>query len=223
MKHRVRRHFGLGRVDICVQNHLAHRRKCQHYLVALLLLALTLASGAVSAQDDNPIYNEVGLLAPEVVSVIPHDTTAYTQGLLLLDGKLYESVGEAGSAALREIDLATGDVLRSVALPDQAEAGGLARLDGQIVLLTGLESVALTHDPETLETTGELEVSGWGICTDDALIYSSRGTPFIDMRDQQSLDLIFSGLITVQGSLVDKISELECVGDYIYATIMRTN
>lgn len=202
---------------------MKHRVRRHSLFAALALLVLMLASGAVGAQDDNPIYNEVGLLVPEVVRTIPHDATAYTQGLLLLEGKLYESAGEAGDAALYEIDPADGAVLRSVALPAEVEAGGLAQLDGQIVLLTGPDGVAQIYDPVTLEVVGELEVSGWGICTDDKLIYSSRGTPFIDMRDQQMLDLLFSGLITVQGSLVDKIGELECAGDYIYATIMRTN
>lgn len=202
---------------------MKHRVRRHSLFVALVLLALTLASGAVSAQDDNPIYNEVGLLAPEVVNTFPHDTTAYTQGLLFFDGKLYESAGEAGSGTLRELDLATGSVLRTVDLPSGITAGGLEMIDGKIVQLAGPEGMALLYDPETLDTAGELEVSGWGICSDGTLIYSTLGTPFIDMRDAQTNELIFSGLITVQGSLVDKLSELECVGDYIYATIMRTN
>jgi len=52
-----------------------------------------------------------------VTSTFPHDTGAYTQGLLYHAGALYESTGEYGRSTLRRVDLTTGRPSASVALP----------------------------------------------------------------------------------------------------------
>src|SRR6266496_6471888 len=44
----------------------------------------------------------------EVVCVYPHDSDAFTQGLVFVDGHLYESTGRYGKSSLRMVDLLTG-------------------------------------------------------------------------------------------------------------------
>src|ERR1700710_1865631 len=51
-------------------------------------------------------------LKVQVVSVRPHDPEAFTQGLLLHGGSLYESAGNYGKSSLREVDPKTGAVKR---------------------------------------------------------------------------------------------------------------
>jgi len=62
-------------------------------MFGLLTVLLMGAFGPAQAQDPNPVYDPVQVLVPEVISVRPHDPTAYTQGLLLYNGSLYESTG----------------------------------------------------------------------------------------------------------------------------------
>ncbi|RPI98272.1 MAG: glutaminyl-peptide cyclotransferase, partial [Chloroflexi bacterium] len=64
---------------------------------------------------------------------------------------------------------------------------------------------------------------GWGLCYDDRFIYMSDGSAFLDVRDAETFELIFSGLVTVQGQMVNNLNELECVGDYIYANVYMTD
>jgi glutaminyl-peptide cyclotransferase len=52
-----------------------------------------------------------------VIHAYPHDPQAFTQGLVYLDGHLYESTGLKGQSTLREEDLATGRVIREVQVP----------------------------------------------------------------------------------------------------------
>ena len=193
-------------------------------LLVLLLITLGVLAPAL-AQSDNPLYAPVKWLKPEVLSVRPHDTSAYTQGLLLYNGYLYESTGRHGASTLRKVDPQTGEVLQMISVPDEYFAEGLALVDDRLIQLTWQSEVAFIYDRETFEQIGTYtyEGEGWGLCTDGRYLYMSDGTPFLDVRDPQTFELIFSGLVTVQGSLVERLNELECVDDYIYANIWQTD
>ena len=68
-------------------------------------------SGAPAAAQSAPVLRS---LAVNVHRTLPHDTSAYTQGLLWWDGKLYESTGQYGTSDLRRLDPATGAVEQRV-------------------------------------------------------------------------------------------------------------
>src|SRR6516162_6320455 len=72
----------------------------------------------------------------EVVNTWPHQRNAFTQGLLFLDGALFESTGLNGESSLRRVDLQTGNVLQRVGVPTEYFAEGLAALDGKLFQLT---------------------------------------------------------------------------------------
>src|SRR5262245_11276986 len=52
----------------------------------------------------------------DVVREYPHDTQAFTQGLIYLDGYLYESTGVTGKSSLRKVRLETGGVIQQHAV-----------------------------------------------------------------------------------------------------------
>src|SRR5690606_7377485 len=62
----------------------------------------------------------------EVVAEWPHDTRAYTQGLVFHDGVLYESTGRYGESELRRVEPETGRVLHRVPLPADRFGEGIA-------------------------------------------------------------------------------------------------
>jgi len=189
----------------------------------VVLMVMLLAIGSVQARQDDPLHNEVTFLVPEVVAVYPHDTGAATQGLIYDEGALYESTGQDSPSTLRKVDLATGDVLQSVEIP--YAAGGLERLDDTLIVLTGESHKALVYSLDTFAPGSDFayQGEGWGLCSDGHYLFMTDGSAFMAVRDRQTFDLIFSGLVTVQGKVVDKLSELECVGDYVYATVLKTN
>ena len=87
----------------------------------------------------------------EVVRTLPHDPTAYTQGLVMSDGRLFESTGREGDSTVREVDPDTGRVLDSSPLaPDEFGEGLTMTDDGQLVQLTWLTGVAYRWDADTL-------------------------------------------------------------------------
>ena len=83
-------------------NRQSPRQKRRFLLIALAILASALIVWA--AQSSPPVE----YLEPEVLAEYPHDTSAYTQGLLWREGILYESTGKYGRSALRKVDLESG-------------------------------------------------------------------------------------------------------------------
>ncbi|MFI5309798.1 MAG: glutaminyl-peptide cyclotransferase, partial [Gemmatimonadales bacterium] len=72
----------------------------------------------------------------EVTARFPHDSAAYTQGLLWADSVLFESTGLYGHSELRRVDLRSGKVLASRALPANRFGEGLVLLKGRLYQLT---------------------------------------------------------------------------------------
>ena len=77
-----------------------------------------------------------------VLHAYPHDAQAFTQGLVYLDGHLYESTGLNGQSTLREDDLETGRVLKEVSVPSQYFAEGLTNWGNTLIQLTWKAHVA---------------------------------------------------------------------------------
>ena len=194
-------------------------------LVIALAAVLAVAFGPALAQEENPLFNEVEFLVPEVISVRDHDPAAFTQGFLLYEGSIYESTGRYGESTLREVNPDTGEVIRQIPIPEEYFAEGLERVGDKLIQLTWTAGEAFVYDINTFEQIGTFNYTGegWGLCTDGRYLYMSDGSPFIDVRDTETFELVFSGLVTAQGSIVERINELECVGDYIYANVWQTN
>ncbi len=109
--------------------------------------------------------NEVLRSTVGVVTSHPHATDSYTQGLLIHDGKLYESIGEYGHSALRVTDITTGEVEKEIKLSKDYFGEGLALRDGKLYQLTWLEEKCFVYDINTLKLleTITYKGAGWGL------------------------------------------------------------
>jgi len=115
--------------------------------LALVLIART-------AFPQTPIYGY------EIVNTYPHDTSAFTEGLVYTGGALYESTGLYGSSTLRQVDLRTGAVLRSVALGSQYFGEGATLFQGKIFQLTYQSQTAFVYDAATFAPIGQFFYTG---------------------------------------------------------------
>ena len=81
---------------------------------ALLVSALACACACVRSEATRPsapaAAHTLEELRVRVVRTLPHDRAAFTQGLLLFEGKLYESTGLLGESTLRRVDPDSGVV-----------------------------------------------------------------------------------------------------------------
>ena len=59
-----------------------------------------------------PAGSSLPVLGYTVVRTYPHDRDAFTQGLVFLDGFLYEGTGLNGRSSIRKVKLETGEVVQ---------------------------------------------------------------------------------------------------------------
>jgi glutamine cyclotransferase len=182
-----------------------------------------------SAAPANLAPAEVTNYTYQVVNTFPHDRGAFTQGLLFHDGKLLESTGGYGKSSLREVDLATGAVLRKRLVPNEYFAEGLALLDGKLYQLTWKEGKAfrydLNADPKTFQPDGELSYTGegWGLATDGHWLIMSDGSSTIRFLNPATFAVDHTIQVLKGGVPQERLNELEYVKGEIYANIWQTD
>ena len=182
------------------------------------------SSGATGA---GPVQSEpltVQSLRVEVLRELSHDTTAYTQGLLWLDGWLYESTGQYGDSRLRRIDPETGVVEQEYYTSPAFFGEGLAAVDDRLVMLTWKAERAFVYDVESFEPIGMFRYSGegWGLCLDsDRRLIMSNGSDMLTFRDPTTFEPRGSIRVTLRGRPLTQLNELACVGDVVYANVYQ--
>jgi glutamine cyclotransferase len=188
-----------------------------HFSPRLVVAALVFWVGAVALAQTADAYR--------VVHVYPHDQQAYTQGLLYLDGHLYESTGLNGRSSLRMEELESGRILQLQSVPDQYFAEGLAAWGSTLVQLTWQSHVALVYDRFTfhLLRTVPYAGEGWGLTQDDRHLILSDGSATLRFLDPTSLRVVRRVTVKDRGIRIDQLNELEFIHGQIFANIWHSD
>ncbi len=167
-----------------------------------------------------------------VLNAYPHDTTAYTEGLLFHEGKLYESTGHTDTypnsqSLFGVLDLKTGKIDTKVHLDNKKYFGeGICFLDGKVFQMT-LDSprVCFVYDAKTFKKLNEypLNSQGWGLTTDGTALIRSDGSSNLYYHDPAGFKLIKIVGVTDNYGPVNNLNELEFINGYIYANKWQTN
>ena len=161
---------------------------------------------------------------PQIVRSFPHDREAYTQGLLLHDGRFYESTGLVGRSTLRRVIPATGAVEWRFTLAGNLFGEGLALVGSRFIQLTWQNNVAMIYDLDFNRLgTYDYQGEGWGLCNDGTKLVMSDGSSTLFFRDLQTFALLGQVPVTRDGTPVSRLNELECVGKLVYANVYQTD
>lgn len=201
--------------------------KKQLTLVLLVVAASFLVATIWVSLDSNLPATESKSIATEdthmVIQTYPHDTNAFTQGLLYADGFLYESTGRYGYSSLRCVELTTGKVIQQVDLPKEYFGEGITAVNGNIIQLTWKSQIGLIYDKQTLVQIGTFgyQTEGWGLTFDGEQLILSNGSDTLQFLDPVSFRP--TGQIQVRdGDIpVTGINELEYIDGDIYANIWK--
>lgn len=157
----------------------------------------------------------------EVVAVYPHDPMAFTQGLAIEAGRLYEGTGQYGASTVRRVDLATGRPEKQRALGPRYFGEGIAILDDALYQLTWQNEVVVVYDLETFEVerTMQYDGEGWGLTHDGRELIMSDGSATIRFRDPQTFAVTREVTVRHEGVPVTKLNELEYIDGEIWANI----
>jgi len=156
-----------------------------------------------------------------VVATYPHDPQAFSQGLAIHAGQLYEGTGQYGASTLRKIDLATGRAEQVVPLHRDYFGEGIAILNGRIFQLTWKERLCVVYDVNTLQPVGSFRYTGqgWGLTTDGVDLFMSDGSATLRVLDPQTFAVRRRIEVHQGRSKVDQLNELEYVNGEILANI----
>lgn len=166
-------------------------------------------------------FSGVPRLAPRIVRRLDHDREAFTQGLVMRGGRLFESTGRPDRSQVRELDPATGRLLRAVAVPE-VWAEGVALHGDRLVQLTWKHRAAYIYDAASLARTGEFayEGEGWGLdaCGDGFVM--TDGTHRLTFRDAA---FRVTGIVGVRlkGWPVRHLNDVVFAGDRLYANVWQ--
>jgi len=194
-----------------------NRRHMRVSPMIFLVSVLTVAAFTCHGSGGNDDY--------EVVRRFPHDTTAYTQGLLYADGQLYESTGQLGRSQVRKLDLETGQVQASTSLANDRFGEGLALLGDKLYQLTWQTNVGYVYEAETLALVDSFAYTGegWGLATDGTSLIMSDGTANLRFLDPETFAVVREVTVQDQGSSLTHINELEYILGDLYANIYQSN
>ena len=191
-------------------------------LAAALLVACLLYPLATDAAGGSP---SPPWLRYRVVRTLPHDPSAFTEGLLWHAGLLYESTGLVGASSLREVDPGTGRVLRQVQVPPPVFGEGLALLNGRLYQLTWQQHETLVWGLRCFcrLATFPLRGEGWGLTTDGRRLYLSDGSDAIRVVDPSTMRQVGTLVVGARGRPVQSINELEWTPYGLLANIWPTD
>ena len=160
-----------------------------------------------------------------VINSYDHDPLAFTQGLVYLDGVLYEGTGLNGRSSLRRVNLETGAVLQMIALEEQYFGEGIVIWADRIIQLTWQNNQGFIYDRDSfaLLDTFSYPTEGWGITHDGQQLIMSDGTANLYFWEPESL--AETGRITVQDASgpIIRLNELEYIDGAVWANVWQTN
>ena len=190
-------------------------------VIAICLLSGFVASGAGLA----PAQKKAPTFGYTVAHVYPHDPQAFTQGLLFLDGALYEGTGLNGRSSIRKVRLENGEVLQLQKLDPQYFGEGIAVMGGRLFQLTYTSGVGFVYDRATFQRTGTFTYpgEGWGLTHDGTRLIMSDGTAYLRFIDPKTLKQTGRLRVRDGATPVVSLNELEYVKGEILANVWQTD
>ena len=179
----------------------------------------------------------------EIVGDYPHDTEAYTQGLIYIDGFLYESTGITGRSSLRKVRLETGEIIQQRAVNPARLRRRPDRVARQAVQLTPRRrgnappwhlrkffedvkrhfgnNVGVMYDIASFEPRSIFVYpgDGWGLTHDENRLIMGDGSAKLRFLDPETFAELGRLEVFDGDEPVEYLNELEFVDGKIYANV----
>jgi glutamine cyclotransferase len=169
--------------------------------------------------------NQTPTYGYRIINRYPHDPKAFTQGLVFVDGFLWEGTGLRGRSSLRKVDLATGTILQYRNLPAHFFGEGVTVFGNKVIQLTWRAKLGFVYDRDTLQLikTFHYPTEGWGITHDGEHLITSDGTSILYFLHPETYKEV--GRIEVRDlkGPVSNLNELEYVQGLILANVWKTD
>lgn len=161
----------------------------------------------------------------KVIKSFNHDPDAYTQGLVYMDGFIYEGTGRNGSSSIRKVELETGKIIQSVNMDQKHFGEGIALFNNKIYQLTWTSGVGFEYDLNTFKQirTFDFSTQGWGLTTNGKDLIMSDGSNVIHYMEPENFGELKRIEVYDNNGPVDQLNELEYINGDLYANVYQTD
>ena len=197
------------------------------FKVIVLLAVIVLALGAfiwIAFNSVEPERNSnTTYYSYIIVNTFPHDTSAFTEGLVYSDDFLYESTGLNGESSLRCVDLATGNIILKTVLSQEFFGEGIAIVDDRIIQLTWESQIGFVYNKTSFVLLNNFTYSteGWGLTYDGKYLIMSDGSDTLFFLDKETFQQVKQIHVHEDNTSIVNLNELEYVNGEVYANIWR--
>ena len=207
-------------------------KKMRKILIAPLVLLISCQGGNTPESDPDIVTPHVE--TPEAVTIpykilnqISHDTSAYTQGLEIYNGKIYEGTGDFEQSSLRINNRKTGTVeFRHLLGKSDIFGEGITILDNKLYQLTWENHKVFVYDLKNLnspEKTMDWPHEGWGLTNDGKSLIISDGSSTLYSVNPADMKVISTVSVRDHQGPVSMLNELEMVDGFLYANVYQSN
>ncbi|MBF0279633.1 MAG: glutaminyl-peptide cyclotransferase [SAR324 cluster bacterium] len=161
----------------------------------------------------------------KVIKVYPHDTNAFTQGLVYEKGVFYEGTGRYALSSIRKVDLETGDILKLKYLSEEFFGEGLTLFGNRLIQLTWHAETGFVYDPVSFELIQKFQYSseGWGLTHNGEFLIMSDGSATLHFLDPNNYSKIGEVEVFDQENPVTRLNELEYIEGEVWANVWKTD
>lgn len=183
-----------------------------------ILISLTMVMAAAACGQP---ARHAPTSVPQVVNTFAHDRSAFTQGLTIADGWLYEGTGGYGRSSIRRVALESGRVDQLATIDRRYFGEGITVLDDRLYQLTWRQGLGFVYDLQSFQQIATFRYAGegWGLTSDGDRLIVSDGTDNLRYFDPADFKLVRNVNVTDGGVPVVRLNELEYINGEIWANI----
>ena len=182
--------------------------------------------------NESPLFDKTPFIPFSVVASFPHDTTLFTEGLLIHNGKFFESSGAPAEcpkckSVIGVTNLLTGTFDKKVELDKSIYFGeGIAFFRNKLYQLTYKNQVGFIYDETSFRKIDSFKYSnkeGWSLTANSQALIMSDGSNNLSFLDPVTLKVLKVLQVTENDVPRDSLNELEYINGFIYANIWMNN
>lgn len=188
----------------------------------ILYITLAISISACKNNDEEPEKPRPDApksMSYSITGTYPHDTSSYTQGLVIYNGEMYEGTGREGKSKLMKTDLKTGKALQSISLDAKYFGEGVTILNDTIYQLTWKNKTVFAYTLKDFKKIKEfnIDTDGWGLTNDGNNLIVSTGGSDLYYYEPSTFKLLKTQTVTDAGSPSFNLNELEYIDGFVYA------
>lgn len=187
-------------------------------------------SNKESGNETENNTSSTGIAAPAMINAsvmaeYPHDTAAFTEGLFVYDGKMYEGTGMAKESMIEITDIKTGKIEKKYPIADSTIFGeGINIFKDKLYQLTYQNHIVYVYNLSDLSKpikTFPWASEGWGMTNNGTELIISDGQAQGNLYFVNPDDFRIKRIVQVVDNLgaVNSINELEYIDGYVYANV----